>query len=265
MRKSWTLAAGIFPSVVFSPPARPQKPCPNLRFVRTTFLRLAHMHDVREYPPGPSVASGLPPDSQGSSGDMSPPEKGTVRFRLTDSSLLALHRGDITKWKVDGKSDAIVNAANTRMLGGGGVDGAIHRAAGPDLYDACLKLPIVARGIRCRTGDAVITNGYQLHVSKIIHAVGPIYVDDETSAPLLESAYKHALSLAVENGIEFLAFPAISCGAYDYPHDKASEISLRTVKENGGGLKEIHFVLFEEGTWIQWLSKANEWFDRVPQ
>ncbi|MCO5555942.1 hypothetical protein L7F22_009486 [Adiantum nelumboides] len=186
-----------------------------------------------------------------------------AKFRLTDSCLLALHRGDITKWSVDGQTDAIVNAANTRMLGGGGVDGAIHRAAGPDLYDACLKLPLVGKNIRCRTGDAVITEGFRLPVSKIVHTVGPVYEDDEESGPLLESSYKSSLVLADKSGVKYLAFPAISCGIYGYPYDKAAEIALNTVSKHLAGLKEVHFVLFEEGSWVEWLEKACKSFERL--
>lgn len=189
--------------------------------------------------------------------------KAVVKFQLKNSCVLALQRGDITKWKIDGQTDGIVNAANSRMLGGGGVDGAIHRAAGPDLYEACLKLPLVGKGIRCRTGDAVITKGFRLPVSKIVHTVGPIYDDNETSGPLLESSYKNSLSLAVSNGINYLAFPAISCGIYGYPYDEAAEIALDTVNEHSAGLKEVHFVLFEEGSWMQWLSKARRSLERL--
>lgn len=189
--------------------------------------------------------------------------KVAVKFQLKNSCVLALQRGDITKWRVDGKTDGIVNAANTRMLGGGGVDGAIHRVAGPDLYEACLKLPFVGKGIRCLTGNAVITKGFRLPVSKIVHTVGPMYDDNETSGPLLESSYKNSLSLAVSNGIKYLAFPAISCGIYGYPYDEAAEIALNTVNEHSAGLKEVHFVLFEEGSWVQWLSKACRSFQKL--
>ncbi|MCO5561861.1 hypothetical protein L7F22_015486 [Adiantum nelumboides] len=155
-----------------------------------------------------------------------------AEFRLTDSCLLVLHRGDITKWRVDGQTDAIVNAASTRMLGGGGVDGAIHRAAGPDLYDACLKLPLIGKKIRCRTGDAVITEGFRLPVSKIVHTVGPVYKDDEN----LDCCWK---ALTNKSGVKYLAFPAISCGIHRYPYDKAAEIALNTVSKHLAGLKEF--------------------------
>jgi hypothetical protein len=112
-------------------------------------------------------------------------------FRISDSCSLALHRGDITKWFVDGKTDAIVNAANEAMLGGGGVDGAIHSAAGPELYAACYAVPEVTRGVRCPTGSAVITGGFNLPASKVIHTVGPIYSSDEVSAEPLAKAYRY--------------------------------------------------------------------------
>ncbi|KAI5069963.1 hypothetical protein GOP47_0014306 [Adiantum capillus-veneris] len=173
--------------------------------------------------------------------------------------------GDITKWSIDGKTDAIVNAANTRMLGGGGVDGAIHRAAGSALYDACLELPLVGKNIRCRTGDAVITKGFRLPVSKIIHTVGPVYDNDEKSGPLLESSYKSSLVLAEKSGVKYLAFPAISCGIYGYPYDKAAEIALDTVSKYSSGMKEVHFVLFEEGSWVEWLERASKSFGRLEE
>lgn len=190
-------------------------------------------------------------------------QTGGTWFRITDACLLALHRGDITKWTVNGETDAIVNAANQRLLGGAGVDGAIHRAAGPELYEACRELPRVSRHIRCQTGGAVITSAFQLPVSKIIHAVGPIYEDKETSAPLLENAYKNSISVAVQNNISYLCFPAISCGIYGYPYDEAAEIALRTVQINAHSLKEIHFVFFEEGPWLRWLSRADQSFEKL--
>jgi O-acetyl-ADP-ribose deacetylase (regulator of RNase III) len=133
---------------------------------------------------------------------------------------VSLAQGDITKLAVD----AIVNAANERLAGGGGVDGAIHRAAGTaQLQAACKKLG------GCPTGDAKITPGFNLPARFIIHTVGPVYRDGEHGEPaLLASCYRRALELAVENNIKTIAFPAISTGVYGYPFEPATEIALRT-------------------------------------
>ncbi len=136
---------------------------------------------------------------------------------------IALCQGDLTKLAVD----AIVNAANTALAGGGGVDGAIHRAAGyPELQAACRKLG------GCPTGDAKITPGFNLPARHIIHTVGPVYRDGHHGEPeLLASCYRRALEVAAEHGCRTVAFPAISTGVYGYPFDAATEIALRTVAE----------------------------------
>ena len=129
-------------------------------------------------------------------------------------------QGDITKLTVD----AIVNAANCSLLGGGGVDGAIHRAAGPELLRSCIPL----RG--CETGKAKITSGFKLPAKFVIHTPGPVYRDGKHGEPeLLESCYKSCLALAEENDCETVAFPAISTGVYGYPWEDATEIAVRTV------------------------------------
>ncbi|KAJ7546822.1 hypothetical protein O6H91_08G055900 [Diphasiastrum complanatum] len=184
-----------------------------------------------------------------------------VQFRLTESCLLVLHRGDITKWHVNGFTDAIVNAAKPSLLGGAGVDGAIHRAAGPKLKQACRMLPNVER-VRCPVGHAVITEGFELRVSRVIHTVGPIYDLQERRSFLLRQAYKSSLNIAAEQGIEFIAFPAISCGVYGYPYAEAAEIALETVKDQASSLLEIHFFLFEKEAWEAWMTVANSRFER---
>jgi O-acetyl-ADP-ribose deacetylase (regulator of RNase III) len=141
-------------------------------------------------------------------------------LRLTPTTQLVLRRGDITKY--DGC--AIVNASNERMLGGGGVDGAIHRAAGPALLEACRQVPEVRSGVRCPTGEARITPGGELPAKWVIHTVGPVYHSPERSAPLLEAAYRNSLELANQQGLKRVAFPAISCGVFGYPLGEAAEV-----------------------------------------
>jgi len=134
---------------------------------------------------------------------------------------------DITTLPVD----AIVNAANPGLLGGGGVDGAIHRAAGPALLAACRALPEVAPGIRCPTGQAVITPGFELPARHVIHTVGPVWHGGRYGeAELLEQCYRHSLELAHAHALRTVVFPAISCGVYGYPAEAAAAIAVRGVR-----------------------------------
>jgi O-acetyl-ADP-ribose deacetylase (regulator of RNase III) len=142
--------------------------------------------------------------------------------------MIKIIQGDITTLAVD----AIVNAANQVMLGGGGVDGAIHRTAGPELYEACLKVPEVRPGVRCPTGEARITPGFKLPAKYVIHTVGPVYRDGQHGEPeKLAACYRNSLALAAENGCKSIAFPCISTGVYGYPIEDAAKIAVLEVEE----------------------------------
>ena len=141
--------------------------------------------------------------------------------------MIKIIQADITTLPVD----AIVNAANERMLGGGGVDGAIHRAAGRELFEACLAVPEVRPGVRCPTGEARITPGFNLPAKHVIHTVGPVYRDGlHDEAGKLASCYRNSLALAAANGCRTIAFPCISTGVYGYPIEPAARIAVREVR-----------------------------------
>lgn len=183
-------------------------------------------------------------------------------YRITPTTRLVLRKGDITGFV----GDALVTAANQRMLGGGGVDGAIHRAAGPELREACLGVKEVAPGIRCPTGEARVTPGSfgRLQVRAVIHAVGPIYESDQTSAPLLEGCWRSALNIANQYGYKSVAFPAISCGIFGYPVSKAASIGLRICKEVvRAGINEVHIFLFSSDDFTVWKNTADNILDAV--
>ncbi len=149
-------------------------------------------------------------------------------------------RGDITKLDVD----AIVNAANTTLLGGGGVDGAIHRAAGAELLAECRTLG------GCRPGEARITRGYHLPARFVIHTVGPVWRGGKRhESEILANCYRNSLQLAVENEIKTIAFPAISCGAYGYPIPEAAQVALKTTRDflaTDDSIDKVAFVLWGE-------------------
>lgn len=160
--------------------------------------------------------------------------------------------GDITKIEVD----AIVNAANNTLLGGGGVDGAIHRAAGPELLEECRKLN------GCKTGEAKITKGYKLPAKYVIHTVGPVWQGGNANEDeLLASCYRNSLELAAKNGIKTIAFPSISTGAYRFPLNRAAKIAIREIlnflKDNES-IEKVYMVCFDEKTMNAYAEALQE-------
>lgn len=179
----------------------------------------------------------------------------------TYNDKISVIRQDITTLAVD----AIVNAANNSLLGGGGVDGAIHRAAGPELYDECETLD------GCATGDAKITDGYELPAKKVIHAVGPIYSSTKQDArhtELLTGCYRKSLELAVDNGLKSIAFSALSTGLYGYPSGEASHVALYTVRKfleesKGNEVERIIFCNFMQKDEDAYLNNIPQYFPPV--
>ncbi len=173
-----------------------------------------------------------------------------------NATEISLHRGDITRQTVG----AIVNAANSSLLGGGGVDGAIHRAGGKAILEECEKIRAVQG--KCHAGKAVITGGGKLNAQFVIHAVGPIWrggASDEEAT--LASAYRESLELAAQYEVKTVAFPSISTGAYGFPVDKASRIAISTTRDFCSGnnsLMEIRFVLFDDRTYEFFKSALDE-------
>ena len=163
--------------------------------------------------------------------------------------MITLDLGDITKLDVD----AIVNAANKSLLGGGGVDGAIHKAAGRQLLEECRTLH------GCETGEAKITKGYNLKARHVIHTVGPVYRGRETDAVLLADCYRNSLNLARENNLHSIAFPAISTGVYGYPLEAATDIAVKTVRtwldDNADYDMDVIFSCFGQGVYDLYASR----------
>lgn len=158
------------------------------------------------------------------------------------TTTLTLVQGDITRQSVD----AIVNAANSSLLGGGGVDGAIHRRGGPEILAACRALRASHYGKGLRTGQAVATTAGRLDARWVIHTVGPRYAEDEDRSALLASCYRESLRVADELGARTVAFPAVSAGIYGWPLDDAARIAVETVRGTKTAVEEVRFVLFDE-------------------
>jgi len=174
-----------------------------------------------------------------------------------NQSRLTIIQGDITRQT----TDAIVNAANSSLMGGGGVDGAIHHAGGPAILEECKQ--IVSRQGRLPTGKAVITTGGNLKVRFVIHTVGPVWSGGNQGEPaLLASAYNESLKVAAENKIVSISFPSISTGVYSYPVNEAARIAISTVvsflKEHDSLIREVVFVLFDATTYAGYLSALGE-------
>lgn len=164
------------------------------------------------------------------------------------TNKIAIIRGDITEQKVD----AIVNAANTSLLGGGGVDGAIHRSAGPKLLEECRKLN------GCPTGEARITRGYKLPAKWVIHTVGPVWCDGKNNEDeMLSKCYRSCFALAKQHKIKTIAFPSISTGAYHFPREKAAVIAVNEIKKmlkRYPSIKQVSIVCFDDKTYNCYLA-----------
>jgi len=157
------------------------------------------------------------------------------------SAQLDVVESDITTLALD----AIVNAANEALAGGGGVDGAIHRAAGPELIDACRAIPMQRPHVRCPTGEARLTPGFRLPAKYIVHTVGPVWHGGRAGEPeLLAACYRNSLALARDHGVRSIAFPAISCGVFGYPLDQATAIAVHEVRAHAAGFERVVFCCF---------------------
>jgi len=207
-----------------------------MRFERRCSLRSGELNKHPVHEPRGKGANAV--EIEHPAGDQSMQNEKTI-----GTTRIVTLRGDITEQD----TDALVNAANSSLMGGGGVDGAIHRAGGPQILEECKK--IVAKTGRCPTGEAVVTTGGNLKASYVIHTVGPVWRGGSQREPeLLASAYRNSLSVARSNNIRTIAFPSISTGAYGYPAEKAAAIALTTVADfvKKTPFEEVRFVLFSE-------------------
>ena len=182
-----------------------------------------------------------------------------MEFKVGNATL-ELIKGDIT----DMEADAIVNAANSTLLGGGGVDGAIHRKGGPKILEECKLIRVTEWPDGLPTGKAVMTSGGNLKAKHVIHTVGPIWLGGfHVEAELLKQAYRNTLKLAVSKGLKTIAFPSISSGVFGYPIEEASRVALGTVKaflENEDKLEKVIFVLFSDKVFEVYLKTAETYF-----
>lgn len=173
--------------------------------------------------------------------------------------VLEICQGDITKQNVD----AIVNAANPYLAGGGGVDGAIHRAAGPKLMDLCRDVTPDKAGVRCPVGHAVITEGCDLPAPYVIHTAGPVWHGGHSGEPeQLASCHRQCLELAASKSLKSVAFPAISCGIYGYPVHEAADIAIRAILEHlrsETGVERVHYVLFADKDRVKFEAALSKW------
>jgi O-acetyl-ADP-ribose deacetylase (regulator of RNase III) len=180
-----------------------------------------------------------------------------AHFTCRIAMSIEIIHADITTLRVD----AIVNAANETLLGGGGVDGAIHRAAGARLLEACRAIPEVRAGVRCPTGEARITPGFDLPARFVIHTVGPVWRGDEHGEPeLLTACHRNALELAREHAIDGIAFPAIRCGIYGYPRDAAAGVALAVLAEEQHRTRTPHRIIlcaFDRSMEQAWRAAAE--------
>lgn len=173
---------------------------------------------------------------------------------ISNSAEITLVRGDITEQVVD----AIVNAANSSLLGGGGVDGAIHRAGGPAILEDCRKLRASHYGRGLGTGQAVATTAGRLSADWVIHTVGPVWSASEDRSELLASCYRESLRVADELGARAVAFPAISTGIYRWPIDDGARIAIDTVRNADTDVTEVRFVLFDERAYATFAAELGQ-------
>ena len=169
-------------------------------------------------------------------------------------TTITLAQGDITRQTVD----AVVNAANSSLLGGGGVDGAIHRRGGPAILEECRKLRASQYGKGLRTGQAVATTAGELDARWVIHTVGPVFSRSEDRSALLASCYRESLRVADELGARTVAFPAVSAGIYGWPMDDAARIAVGTVRATETAVEEVRFVLFDERAYEAFVREAGD-------
>ncbi|MFF2961756.1 O-acetyl-ADP-ribose deacetylase [Streptomyces sp. NPDC057963] len=174
-------------------------------------------------------------------------------MRTPEAVTVTLVRGDITRQT----ADVIVNAANSSLLGGGGVDGAIHRRGGPEILAACRELRASHYGKGLRTGQAVATTAGQLDARWVIHTVGPVYGASGSDPSLLASCYRESLRVADELGAKTVAFPAISAGAYGWPLEDAARIAVEAVRAARTAVEEVRFVLFDDEAYEAFVAQVG--------